>query len=74
VLLVEQQPLHDVLEQLRPYHPGIVLLLDPALGERRLSARLDLTQPQQALQLALQPLGGELLSIGEHLTLIRRRP
>lgn len=69
-LLVRDRPLGDVVEQLRPYLPGVVLLPDAELAERRLSAWLDLRQPQQALQTAVSAAGGRLQAWSPYLLVL----
>ncbi|MCU1765542.1 MULTISPECIES: FecR family protein [Pseudomonas] len=73
-LLVNDRPLSEVVEALQDYYPGVLLLTDPALGERRITASLNLRSPVSALQLAIAPLGGHLRQWGPYLTLIRKEP
>lgn len=73
-LLVNDRPLAEVIEELRAYYPGVLLLQDRALGERRITASLNLRSPGTALQLAIAPLGGHLTQWGPYLTVIREQP
>ena len=73
-MLVNDRPLSEVVEALQDYYPGVLLLTDPALGERRITASLNLRSPVSALQLAIAPLGGHLRQWGPYLTLIRKEP
>lgn len=73
-LLVNDRPLAEVIEELRAYYPGMLLLRDRALGERRITASLNLRSPGSALQLAIAPLGGHLKQWGPYLTEVRARP
>lgn len=59
-LLVNDRPLSEVVEELRRYQPGLIVLNDKTLAERRITAVLDLRSPQAALQAALAPLGGQV--------------
>lgn len=70
-LLVNDRPLAEVIEALRAYYPGVLLLRDRALGERRITASLNLRSPGSALQLAIAPLGGQLEQWGPYLTQVR---
>jgi transmembrane sensor len=72
-LLVNDRPLAEVIEQLRAYYPGVLLLQDRALGQRRITASLNLRSPGSALQLAIAPLGGQLTQWGPYITVIRER-
>lgn len=73
-LLVNDRPLAEVIEALRDYYPGVLLLQGRALGERRITASLNLRSPVTALQLAIAPLGGHLTQWGPYLTVIREQP
>lgn len=59
-LVAIDQSVDDILVQLRRYQPGLVLLTDKALGERRITAALNLREPKRALQAAIAPLGGQV--------------
>lgn len=59
-LVAIDQPLDDVLAQLRRYQPGLILLTDKALGQRRITAALNLRDPKRALQTAIAPLGARV--------------
>ncbi|MCY1276098.1 Protein FecR [compost metagenome] len=72
-LLVNDRPLAEVVDELRRYQLGLILLDDPRLAERRLTAALDLRAPRKALQVALDPLGGKLDSWGPFLLVISAR-
>lgn len=61
-LLINDRPLSEVVDELRRYQPGLILLDDKTLAERRITAVLDLRSPQAALQAALAPLGGRVSS------------
>lgn len=63
-LLVDDQPLDRIIEQLEPYYAGWILLQDPTLGQRRLTASVNLKEPTQALETLLEPLGGQLTQLG----------
>lgn len=71
-LLVNDRPLSEVVDELRRYQPGLILLQDNALAERRITAALDLRSPQAALQAALAPLGGQVSNWSPLLLVIDR--
>ena len=57
-LIAVDQSVDDVIQQLRRYQPGLIVLTDKALGQRRITAALNLRDPKRALQAAIAPLGG----------------
>ena len=57
-LVAVDQSVEDVIKQLRRYQPGLILLTDKTLGQRRITAALNLRDPKRALQAAIAPLGG----------------
>ncbi|PNG11103.1 hypothetical protein CXK94_00545 [Stutzerimonas stutzeri] len=71
-LIAEDQPIGELLEQLRPHYAGWILLQDPALANERVTGRYDLQHPQAALQALVQPHGGRVESWSPYLLVIRR--
>ena len=71
-LLVRDVPLRDVVEQLRPYLPGLVLLPDAELADRHVTARLDLHMPEQALQAAVEAVDGQLRTLPPYFLALTR--
>lgn len=65
-LLAIDQPLSAIVERLREYQPGVILLDDPVLGQRTITAALDLRSPREALQAAIAPLGGQLKQLAPY--------
>lgn len=65
-LLAIDQPLSAIVERLREYQPGLILLDDPVLGQRTITAALDLRSPREALQAAIAPLGGQLKQLAPY--------
>lgn len=59
-LVVVDQSVDDVIKQLRRYQPGLILLTDKALGQRRVTAALNMRDPKRALQTVIAPLGGNV--------------
>lgn len=65
-LLAIDQPLSAIVERLRQYQPGLILLDDSALGQRTITAALDLRSPRQALQAAIAPLGARVKRVAPY--------
>jgi transmembrane sensor len=57
-LIVENMPLTEVVAQLGRYHPGLILVADDALRDKRVTGGYDLHDPQSALRLLVAPYGG----------------
>lgn len=72
-LLLHDRPLREAVEQLRPYLPGVVLMPDAALADRRLTARLDLQAPGQALLAVVEAAGGRLRAPAPYLRVLTGR-
>ncbi len=71
-LIAEDQPIGELLEQLRPHYPGWILLQDPALADERVTGLYALQDPQAALEALVQPHGGHVESWSPYLLVIRR--
>lgn len=69
-MLVIDQPLSEIVERLRRYQPGLIVLNDEALGKRKITAALDLRSPRQALQAAIAPLGGRVKTLSPYVLMI----
>ncbi|WP_175653171.1 FecR family protein [Pseudomonas sp. Marseille-P9899] len=70
-MLAIDQPLSDVVARLRQYQPGLIVLNDAALGERRITAALDLRSPKKALEAAIAPLGARVTSASPYLLMVK---
>lgn len=55
-LFVENASVNEILQQMRRYTPGWIVLADPALAERRLSGSYDMRDPERALAALAQSL------------------
>ncbi|KAB0489295.1 FecR family protein [Pseudomonas psychrophila] len=73
-LVAVDQSLDDVIMQLRRYQPGLILLTDKALGQRRITAALNLRDPKSALQAAIVPLGGRLHDSVPYTLIVSAKP
>ncbi|WP_341704916.1 FecR domain-containing protein [Ferrovibrio sp.] len=68
-LFVENAPISEVLEELRRYHRGVIILADD-IGARRVTGFYNLQAPDQAIGAMLLPVGGKVRTITPYLTLI----
>lgn len=69
-MLVVDQPISEIVERLRRYQPGLIILNDEALGKRKITAALDLRSPRQALQAAIAPLGGQIKALSPYVLMV----
>ena len=73
-LVAVDQSIDDVIMQLRRYQPGLIVLADKALGQRRITAALNLRNPKSALQAAIAPLGGRLQDSVPYTLIVSTKP
>ena len=73
-LVAVDQSVDDVITQLRRYQPGLIVLTDKALGQRRITAALNLRDPKRALQTAIAPLGGYLQDSVPYTLIVSAKP
>ncbi|MBU1332685.1 MAG: FecR family protein [Gammaproteobacteria bacterium] len=71
LLVADNQPLAQVLEQLAKQLPGLVVLHDQALGQRRVTGVFDLTRPEAALEALITPQGGRIEAYSPWLLVIQ---
>lgn len=62
-LIAEAEPLAALVARIARWLPERVVLLDSALGARRVSGVFDLSAPREALRAAVRPHGGRLREI-----------
>lgn len=70
ILAVENRPVADVIDDLRPYLPGLILLTDTALGQQRVTGVYSLHTPQAALRAVLAPFKGQVTTLGPLVTVV----
>lgn len=70
ILAVENRPVAEVIDDLRPYLPGMVILTDSALGQQRVTGVYSLHTPQAALRAVVAPFRGQVQALGPLATLI----
>lgn len=66
-LLVKDAPIGEVVAELRRYQPGLVLIADRSLAERRVTGLYALDQPEAALRALATPSGGRVRRITPYL-------
>lgn len=71
-LLMEKGTVSALVAALKPWQPGIIVVLDQDLGRRPVSGVYNLHHPIQALELALKPHGGHVHRLSRWLTVITR--
>ena len=71
-LIADDLPISEVLEQLRRYTPGLIVLRDAQLGAQRVTGVYDLRKPQAALHAVLQPYGAKVRAYGPWLLVLTR--
>lgn len=71
-LVADNARLGDMVDQLRRYLPGTVVLRDPQLADRRITGVYDIANPQAALRAMVQPYGGRLESWTPYLLLLSK--
>ncbi|WDU64556.1 FecR family protein [Pseudomonas poae] len=71
-LIADDLPISEVLEQLRRYTPGLIVLRDATLGAQRVTGVYDLRKPQAALQAVLQPYGAKVRAYSPWLLVLSR--
>lgn len=59
-VIADDLPIAAVVEELRRYMPGLVILRDEALAAKRVTGVYDLRQPEAALRAVVQPHGGKV--------------
>ncbi|WP_172428606.1 FecR family protein [Azospirillum brasilense] len=62
-LFVDNATVAEVVDELRRYQPGWILLESDQLAGRRVTGLYDLRQPERALQAIVQPHGGRLRTL-----------
>lgn len=73
-LVAIDQSVDDVVSHLRRYQPGLIVLTDKALGQRRITAVLNLRDPKRALQAAIAPLGGRVQDSVPYTLIVSAKP
>lgn len=69
----ENARVSDVVEQLRRYQHGWIIIGNDALGQQRVTGLYDLRDPQRALQALMAPLGGHVAHYSALLTVLEEK-
>lgn len=69
-IALRNRPLHEAVDELRDYFPGLILLPDPLLGERHLSGVYDLQSPRDALAAMALATGAEVRQLTPWLLIV----
>jgi transmembrane sensor len=72
-LVVDGATVAQVIEELRRYHPGMIVLRDGALAGRRVTGVFDLHDPAGALRAAVEPHAGRVVALTPYLLLVAPR-
>lgn len=67
----ENATVQEVVEQLRKYQRGWIVIGDDALGQKRVTGLYDLHDTQRALQALVKPIGGKVEQYSPLLTLLK---
>jgi len=59
-MFVENATVADVVDALRRYQPGWIVLADEGLGRQKVAGLYDLRDPDQALRILVGPFGGQV--------------
>ena len=69
-LVARERAMSDVLDDLRRYHTGLILLTDPALGAQKVTGIYNLDDPVAAVRVLVSPLGANVRQITPWLLVI----
>ncbi len=72
-LIVEDATIGEVVDMLRRYHRGLIVLRDDMLAARRITGVYDLADPVAALRTALRPHAGTVEEYTPYLLVVSRR-
>lgn len=69
-IFVERATVAEVVDALRRYHAGWIILADDDLGKQRVAGLYDLRDPDQALRILVEPFGGRVREVTPLLRII----
>ncbi len=69
-LVVGDRMLSTVVDAIRRHHPGVILLSDHALAEKRVTGVYDLSDPERALRALVGPYGGTVRRLTPYLLVV----
>lgn len=62
-MFVERATVAEVVDALRRYHPGWIVLADRGLGQQQVAGLYDLRDPDQALRILVEPFGARVRDV-----------
>ena len=72
-LVIGDASIAEVVEKLRRYHHGVIVLADRALAARRIAGVYNLDSPAAALRAAVEPHGGSVRELTPYMLLVTGR-
>jgi transmembrane sensor len=72
-LVVDDATVADVVDKLRRYHHGVIVLTDHALAARRIAGVYNLDNPAAALRASVEPHGGRVRELTPYMLLVTGR-
>ncbi|MCJ2188817.1 FecR family protein [Novosphingobium beihaiensis] len=72
MVVVKDRPVAEVIDRLRPWYDGIIILTDAEMGRQRVTGAYDPRDPEKALSLLLSAHGGAIRRITPWLILVSK--
>lgn len=72
-LLIDSATIGELVDELRRYRAGAIIITDKALADRRVTGVFDLTDPLRALKTVVQPHAGQVREITPWLIVVSGR-
>ena len=72
-LIIRNETLANVVERLNSYHPGVIVISDPALGSTRVTGNFDLAHPAEALDAVVRAGKGSVIRLTPYLLVVGGR-
>ncbi len=69
-LIADDQPIAELLQNIRRYYPGLIVLNDEGFGERKVTGVYNLNEPEAALRALVQAHGGRVKALGPWVLLV----
>lgn len=71
-LSVLNTPVSEVVDEIRRYHRGWIIIADERLASERVTGLYNLQKPDQALKALIQPVGGTMHQVSPFLTILSK--
>lgn len=72
-VVIRGRTVAEAIDELRPWYKGRIVLADDAIGRRRVTGIIGLSDPEDALRALIQPYGGSILRITPWLMIVTGR-